>query len=86
VRRRANVRTFVVRAPDETLLGRIEMTSDGPAGERYVARLRNLECGVVGRVYSGDDRFAARAAIENAIGHICEGAALARQRQSNVLH
>jgi len=85
IRRRAGVRTFVVRH-DGTLLGRIELTSDGPAGERYNARLRNLEGGVEGRVYSGDDSFAARAAIESAIGNICEGAAMWRQRRMSVLH
>jgi hypothetical protein len=85
VRRRANVDTFVVRH-DGTLLGKIELTGDGPAGERYVARLRNLEGGVVGRLYSGDDRFAACAAIEDAIGNICEGAAMWRQRRMSALH
>jgi hypothetical protein len=64
----------------------VALTSEGPAGERYIAKLRNLEGGVVGGVYSGDDRFAARPAIENAIGNICEGAALARQRRMAVLH
>jgi hypothetical protein len=82
---RYDVRTFVVRY-DGTLLGRIELTSDGPAGQRYIARLRNLEGGVEGRVYSGDDRLAARAAIEDAIGNICEGAAMWRRRRMSVLH
>jgi hypothetical protein len=80
-----DMRTFVVRH-EGTLLGRIEMTSDGPAGERYIARLRNLEGGVEGRVYAGDDEAEARAAIEDAIGNICEGAAMWRQRQMSVLH
>ena len=84
------MRTFVVRGPDPdpdgTLLGTIEMTSDGPAGQRYVAVLRNLDGSVEGRVYSGDDGIAARAAIENAIAHICEGAAMWRQRRMSALH
>jgi hypothetical protein len=83
---RYDVRTFVVRAAHGTYLGRIELSSDGPAGERYIARLRNLEGGIEGRVYAGDDRVAARAAIENAIENICEGAALWRQRRMAVLH
>ena len=50
--------TFSVRTPDGTPLGKIEMTSDGPAGKRYAATLRDLDGGVVGRVYSGDDELA----------------------------
>jgi hypothetical protein len=83
---RYDVRTFIVRAAHGTLLGRIELTSDGPVGERYIARLRNLEGGIEGRVYSGDDRSAARAAIDDAIGNICAGAAMWRQRRMSVLH
>ena len=80
------VQTFIVRAAHGTLLGRIELSSDGPAGERYIARLRNLEGGIEGRVYAGNDRIAAHAAIEDTIKNICEGAALWRQRQKSVLH
>jgi hypothetical protein len=82
---RYDVRTFVVRH-EGTLLGRIELTSDGAAGERFIARLRNLEGRVEGRVYSGDDEAEARAAIEEAIGSICSGAAMWRQRRMSVLH
>ena len=80
------MRTFTVRAAHGTLLGSIELTSDGPAGERYIARLRNLEGGIEGRVYAGDDRVAAHAAIEDATRDICAGAALWRQRRMAVLH
>ena len=79
------MQTFVVRH-EGTLLGKIELTTDGLAGERYIARLRNLEGGIEGRVYAGDDSDAAHAAIEDAIESICAGAALWRQRQSSVLH
>ena len=48
---RYDVRTFIVRAAHGTLLGSIELTSDGAAGERYIARLRNLEGGIEGRIY-----------------------------------
>lgn len=83
----ALMRTFVVRFPDDgMLLGTIELTSDGRAGERYIARLINLEGGIEGRVYSGDDSDAAHAAIEDAIGNICAGAATWRQRRMSVLH
>jgi len=82
---RYDVRTLVVRY-DGTLLGKIELTSDGPAGERYIARLRNLEGRVEGRVYAGDDEAEARAAIEDAIGNICAGAAMWRERRMSVLH
>ena len=83
---RYDVNTFVVRAAHGTYLGRIELSSDGAAGERYIARLINLEGAVEGRVYAGDDSDAARAAIEDAIENICEGAALWRQRRMAVLH
>jgi hypothetical protein len=81
------VRMFVVRFPDDgMLLGTIELTGDGPAGQRYIARLRNLEGGIEGRVYSGDDETEARAAIDDAIESICAGAALWRERRASVLH
>jgi hypothetical protein len=74
---RYDVRTFIVRH-EGTLLGQIELTSDGPVGERYVARLRNLEGGIEGRVHTGDAEAEALAAIEEAIGSICSGAAMWR--------
>jgi hypothetical protein len=82
---RYDVQTFVVRY-EGTLLGTIEMTSDGPAGQRHIAKLRNLEGSIEGRVYSGDDEAEARAAIEEAIVSICSGAAMWRQRRMSVLH
>jgi hypothetical protein len=86
MRRGANVRNFAVRSLDGTSLGTIEMTNDGPAGKRYVETLRNPDGVAEGRVYVGDDELAARAAIEDAIGNICEGAAMWRERRKSVLH
>lgn len=80
------MRTFIVRAAHGTLLGSIELTSDGAAGERYIARLRNLEGGIEGRIYVRDDEAEARAAIEEATANICGGAALWRERRHAVLH